>query len=72
MDSEFEENISVIEYIKENFVGLCLLVFAGVIVYVVDHVNRINALFFPSPSPVPGISSATASIVGKKRHKKSK
>ena len=64
------DNINIIEYVQENFVGLCLLGLAFLIIYVVDHINRINALFFSTPSPIPGVSNAISIPVPSKRRKK--
>lgn len=44
---------SIIQYISENFVGLMLLIFAFFIIYIVDHVNRLNSMLFAPQLPVP-------------------
>jgi len=44
--------LSVVEYVTEHIAGLMLLLVAGVVVYAVDHINRLNAMLF-SPMPVP-------------------
>jgi len=43
---------SIIQYISENFIGLLLLILAFFIIYVVDHVNRLNSILFAPPLPV--------------------
>lgn len=44
---------SIIQYISENFIGLMLLIFAFFIIYIVDHVNRLNSILFAPQLPVP-------------------
>ena len=44
---------SIVQYISENFIGLLLLVLAFFIIYIVDHVNRINSILFAPQLPVP-------------------
>lgn len=58
-----------IDYIRENYIGLLLLLLAFFIIYVVDYISRINALIFAMPSPIPGISSSST-IQPPKLHKK--
>ena len=66
---------SVVDYIKENFIGLVLFFSVFVIIYVVDHINSINSLLFASPSPIPGVMPMINSVIPKiiskgKKHKK--
>ena len=49
---------SVIEYIKENFIGLLLLVFVFIIIYIVDHINRFNSIYFSSPTSIPIVGTS--------------
>ena len=65
MNNEFvnDEPFSVIQYIKENFVGLLLLLLVFLIIYFVDHISRINALIFAMPSPIPGVSAPTNHVI---------
>lgn len=56
MNYESEEQLtiySVIEYISENFIGLILLVFAFLIIYFVDYINRLNSMLLSPESPIP-------------------
>ena len=46
---------TLVQYIKENFYGLILLVFAFVIIYFVDYTSRVNALIFSIPPPIIGL-----------------
>lgn len=57
-----DEPFFVIQYIKENFIGLLLLLLVVFIIYFVDHISRINSLMFAMPSPIPGVSSTTSNI----------
>ena len=51
------EQINIIEYIKENYIGLSLFIFAFFIIYFVDYINGLNALMYSTPSPIPGLSN---------------
>ncbi len=57
-----DEPFSLLQYIKENFVGLLLLLLVFLIIYFVDHISRINALIFAMPSPMQGIQVASNNI----------
>lgn len=48
---------SVFEYIKNNIIGLLLLILVFFIIYFVDYINRINSALYslPNPIPIPGI-----------------
>jgi hypothetical protein len=65
MDNEFvdDEPFSVIQYVKENFIGLLLLLLAFFIIYFVDHISRINAMIFAMPSPIPGVPADINNII---------
>jgi hypothetical protein len=54
-----DESFSWINHIKENFFGILLLILAVVIICVVEYITRINALFFPISSPIPGITASS-------------
>ncbi len=53
-----DEEISLFEYIRENFIGLLLLILAFFIIYLVDYISRINSLIFSIPSPIPGVTNS--------------
>lgn len=66
---------SVLIYIKENFIGLSLLLLAFFIIYIVDHINQFNIALFSTPSPIAGISNTKSINIPKtifrgKKHKK--
>jgi len=56
-DTMKDETFSWINHISENFFGILLLILAIVIIYLVEYITRINALFFPISSPIPGITA---------------
>ncbi len=49
---------SIIEYVSENFIGLTLLVLAFFIIYVVDHINQLNAIIINPQINIPQTSSS--------------
>ena len=53
---ENEENFNIFQYVKENYIGLGLFVFAFFIIYLVDYINHLNVLIYSIPSPVPGLN----------------
>lgn len=60
-----DETFSWINHISENFFGILLLILAIVIICVVEYITRINALFFSTPSPIPGITSSSTAPLTK-------
>lgn len=65
------EHFILIDYVRENYIGLLLLVFAFFIIYLVDYISRINALIFVMPPPIPGVSRIPNQLpIVKKRMKK--
>ena len=48
---------SITEYIKENFIGLLMFIFAFFIIYAVDYINQLNATIYALPVPTPGHSN---------------
>lgn len=56
-----DEDFSLIDYVRENYIGLLLLVLAFFIIYLVDYISRINALIFAMPSPIPGVTQTLSS-----------
>jgi len=56
MNNELDETwtlYSIIEYVSENFIGLSLLILAFVIIYVVDHINQLNAIMMSPQIQIP-------------------
>lgn len=58
---------SIIHYIRENIIGLLLLILVFFIIYFVDYINYLNSFIFSSPLPM--ILPATQ-INPKKKNKK--
>lgn len=53
MNSESEITFySIFEYIKDNFIGLLMLIFAFIIIYIVDRINYFNASNITSVLPM--------------------
>ena len=59
---------SIIEYISENFIGLCLFVLVFFIIYFVDYINLINTI--ATNSPVIGLPNTPLNILQKKVKRK--
>ena len=47
---------SIINYIKDYYIQLLLLLLVPIIIYIVDYVSNINAILFGIPSAIPGLS----------------
>jgi uncharacterized lipoprotein YajG len=43
----------ILNYFKENFIGILLLLLAIFIIYVVDCISQINLSIFTTPIPIP-------------------
>ena len=57
---------SIINYIKDNYIQILLLISVFVIIYIVDHISNINAILYGLQSAIPGQVNLT------KKQKKSK
>ena len=55
----------IVEYIRDNFIGLLLLISVGFIIYISEYINSLNALVFTTPSPIPGVTNLTTNNVQK-------
>lgn len=51
---------SIINYIKEHYIKLILLISVPIIIYTVDHITNINAMMFGFQSAIPGLSAQQA------------
>jgi len=58
---ENESPFNILEYVKENFIGLILLLVAFFIIYFVDHINQLNMLIDSTPSQISGLNSIISS-----------
>ena len=77
MDNQLGEPFNIntfINYIKENIIGLLLLIFAVFIIYLVDHINNINAFIITTLNitgvQIPGVPNT--GVVPNKPIKKNK
>ena len=43
----------IINYIKDNYIQILLLISVFVIIYIVDHISNINAILYSLPSAIP-------------------
>ncbi len=46
---------SIINFIKEYFIQLLLLILVFVIIYIVDHISNINTIISSTPSVIPNV-----------------
>ena len=73
MEYQNEESFKlyyIVEYIKQNFIGLIMFVFVFFIIYAVDNINNYNALLLQLPKP-NGIPISFSKIIPKgKKNKK--
>ena len=64
---------SIINYIKDNFIQILLLLFVFFIIYTIDYISNINAILLAQVSMIPGIPEPQQNIIipkGRKRSKK--
>ena len=64
MDNQNLENekiFNILEYVKDNFIGLILLLIAFFIIYFVDYINKLNIMIYSTPLQVHGLSSVISS-----------
>ena len=67
------EDFSLINFMQENALQICLLILVFIIIYVVDYISHINSLIFAIPSSIPGLPATPVYIQKvKKGIKKSK
>jgi hypothetical protein len=73
MDYQNEESFKlyyIVEYIKQNFIGLIMFVFVFFIIYAVDNINNYNTMLLqlPKQNSIP-ISFSKIIPKGKKNKK---
>ena len=64
---------SIINYIKNNFIQILLLIFVFLIIYTIDQISNINTMLMAPISMMPGITQQPQQIKipkGRKRSKK--
>ena len=69
---ENEEPFNIYEYIKDNFIGILLLILAVFIVYFVDYINSINMFLFQTLSPIPFANNTPVLPVMNTKQKRNK
>ena len=77
LEEEFDiHNIhSIMKYIRVHYFKFLLLLFAIIIIIVVDYITSINSTLFSMPSPIIGVPAANTGTPSKpkvKTNKKSK
>jgi len=67
---ENKKTFDILEYVKENFIGLLLLLVAFFIIYFVDYINQLNIIIYSTP--VTGLTSVISSPqkISKRKFKK--
>jgi hypothetical protein len=66
---ENEKTFNILEYVKENLLGLILLLVVFFIIYFVDYINQLNVLIYSTPSPIP-LPVASPQKISKRKFKK--
>ena len=54
-ETMFSDIKDSINYIITNYHKFLLLIFAGVIIYFVDHITYINSIIYSTPSVIPSL-----------------
>lgn len=67
---ENEKKFVILEYVKENFLGLLLLLVAFFIVYFVDYINQLNLIIYSTPFPVLTSVISSPQKISKRKFKK--
>jgi hypothetical protein len=63
---------SILNYIKENFFQIFLLILVCIIIYTVDYISNINIILFSMPTYIPGIGHGPHQNIQQKLIKKQK
>lgn len=63
---------SIINYIKNNFIQILLLIIVFFIIYTVDYISNINTMLMAPISVIPGMPNSQQSIMPKGRKKSKK
>lgn len=62
MDYQNEDSFNlyyIVDYIKQNFIGLIIFVIVFLIIYIVDYINNYNLMLFQVPNLINAHSSST-------------
>jgi hypothetical protein len=63
---------SIVNFTKENFIQILMLLAVFAIVYVVDYISNINSMVFSMPSAIPGLHQRQLLSIPSKKRKVSK
>ena len=63
---------SIINYIKNNFIQILLLLFVFLIIYTIDQISNINTMLMTQISMIPSITKQSQQINMPKKLKMSK
>lgn len=69
LENPYDKTINILQYVKENFYGLLLLLVAFFIIYFVDYINQLNLLIYSTSSPLP-LAINTSQTISKRKFKK--
>ena len=69
LENPYDKTINILQYVKENFYGLLLLLVAFFIIYFVDYINQLNLLIYSTSSPLP-LPINTSQTISKRKFKK--
>lgn len=75
MNNEILDNLktfNILEYLKENFLGILLLLVVFFIIYFVDYINQLNIIIYSTPSQILDLKSIIPSSkkISKRKVKK--
>ena len=56
------EEFSIINFMHNNALQICLFILVFIIIYVVDYISYINSLIFAIPSSIPGLPATPVYI----------
>jgi hypothetical protein len=70
LDNLDEKTFNILEYVRKNFVGLILLLFAFFIIYFVDYINRLNTIIYSLTPTTPNLQPMTTQKMSKRKFKK--
>ena len=72
-DKEFNL-IQLVDYLKNNFLGFLLFLLCFFIIFIVEHITKINSLIITMPNSLPNSINLPPQINNfiKKRHKSKK
>ena len=61
---------SIINYIKNNFIQILLLIFVFLIIYTIDQISNLNAMLMAPINMMPGIAQEPIKMLKKRKMSK--